>query len=940
MTSKVLTGTYVSGYSLHSPVTSLTVAGSGYIEGDGIETAKGASVAYTVVNEGKIKSASFGIYLRAGGQVLNSSASSTIQAIYSAVAINGGSGAVNNVGTLRSTGGPTYLTACVDLVDGGSVINGDAANTKASIMGPVGVLAQVGYGLVSNFGTVISADGQANFDSAIYLKAGGRVTNGSATSTSAFIEGYQAINISGSSGFVTNFGTIRSGPSNPYQGGVSLKDGGAVENFGVIGFIDQNENLGGGVSLYRGGVVINGSLSDTSALLEGGAGVYATIGRATVENFATIIGGTDLRGGGEIVNGALADTIASVTGAISTETTVSTVFNFGSIEAGFNNLGAITLQAGGFVFNGTAADTTSKIQSYGTRVLVEGGAGTVVNFGAIYATTRQKGGAGVELTNGGRVVNGSGHDEGAVISGKNGVIIYGATGTVRNYGTILGGGGFQTSALDVLAGGSVINGSLYDTAATIQEYGFGEGSYAADLTDAACLNFGTIEGGSNAYALRLTGSQLRNGAAGDSTALIKGPRGVLLESNATITNFGTISGGTGHALIAKYANDEVIVEAGSTFVGAVFGGGGTLALASGTGALTGLSDGAVHVSGSMPAAAFSDFGTLRIGSAANFTVVGAVRVGAGDQLLDAGTLVLGGSVNNSGLIELLGGPSRLELDANTTLTGGGIFVVGVTAADKVYGASSDILLVNNSFIQGGGQLGAGSLALSNRVDGIIEGDVAATLIIATGTNTIANAGRIVARGVGSVTIRSAIDNDGRLETVGGAMVVYGPVSGTGSAVISGGTLSFAGAFDERVSFLHAGLHAGVLALAQSQGYANTIVGFSRTGATALDLRDIGFVGAGEASFAGTARSGILSVSDGAHTARLRLVGDFTAATFTAKSDGAGGTIVTTSTTMAPALHFIAAMSSLGASPAATHAPPRESWRQSALQLMAPRAALA
>ncbi len=936
MTSRVLTGTYVSGYSLHSPVTSLTVAGSGYIEGDGIDSPKGGSVAYTVVNEGRIKSTSFGIYLRAGGQVFNSNASSRIQSLYSAVAINSGSGALNNAGTLLSTGGPTYLTACVDLVDGGSVINGSASNMKASITGPVGVLAQVGYALVSNFGTIISADGQAHFDSAIYLEAGGRVTNGSASSTGAFIEGYQAINISGSSGFVTNFGTIRSGPSDPYQGGVSLKDGGTVENFGVIGFIDQNETSGGGVSLYRGGVVINGSLSDTSALLEGGAGVYATVGRATVKNFATIIGGMDLRGGGDIVNGALADTIASVTGAISAETTVSTVSNFGSIEAGFNNLGAITLQAGGFVFNGTAADTSSTIQSYGTRVLVEGGAGTVVNFGAIYATTRQKGGAGVELKNGGRVVNGSGHDEGAVISGKNGVIIYGAAGTVRNYGTILGGGGFQTSALDVLAGGSVINGSVNDTAATIQEYGFGEGSYAADLKGVACLNFGTILGGAAAYSVRLTGSQLRNGAVGDSTALIKGPRGVLLESNATITNFGTISGGAGHALIAKYANDEVIVEAGSAFVGAVVGGGGTLALASGTGTLTGLSNGAVHVSGSMPAAAFSDFGTLRIGSAANFTVVGAVRVAAGDQLLDAGTLTLGGSVSNSGLIELLGGPSRLELDANTTLTGGGIFVVGVSSADKVYGASSDILLVNNSSIRGGGQLGAGSLALSNRVDGVIEGDVAATLIIATGANSIANAGRIVARGVGSVTIRSAIDNDGRLETVGGAMVVYGPVSGTGSAVISGGTLSFAGAFDERVSFLR----GGVLALAQSQGYANTIVGFSRTGATALDLRDIGFVGAGEASFSGTTRSGILTVSDGAHTARLRLLGDFTAATFTAQSDGSGGTIVTASTTMAPALHFIAAMSSLGASPAATHAPPREYWRQSALQLMAPRTALA
>jgi hypothetical protein len=38
------------------------------------------------------------------------------------------------------------------------------------------------------------------------------------------------------------------------------------------------------------------------------------------------------------------------------------------------------------------------------------------------------------------------------------------------------------------------------------------------------------------------------------------------------------------------------------------------------------------------------------------------------------------------------------------------------------------------------------------------------------------------------------------------------------------------------------LGCGTLDLAESQFYAGTITGFSKTGATTLDLRDIGFVG--------------------------------------------------------------------------------------------------
>ena len=64
----------------------------------------------------------------------------------------------------------------------------------------------------------------------------------------------------------------------------------------------------------------------------------------------------------------------------------------------------------------------------------------------------------------------------------------------------------------------------------------------------------------------------------------------------------------------------------------------------------------------------------------------------------------------------------------------------------------------------------------------------------------------------------------------------------------------------------------------------------------LDLKDIGFVSASEASFSGTSSGGVLTVSDGAHTAMIRLTGDYLGDTFEAASDGGGGVAITASAT--------------------------------------------
>ncbi len=300
----------------------------------------------------------------------------------------------------------------------------------------------------------------------------------------------------------------------------------------------------------------------------------------------------------------------------------------------------------------------------------------------------------------------------------------------------------------------------------------------------------------------------------------------------------------------------------------------------------------------------------------NFNVrnEGGIVVGDGQSLAIEGVIV------NSGRIDLDGATDTTLLrimPAGATLGGGGRIVMRSRFAE-IAGLSSGAMLTNQAGeILGRGKLGAGKLQLVNDGAGVIAGTTGGVLTIDTGNHTVINDGLIASRGSGSVVIAGAVTNNGALEADAGTLSVMGAVGGAGSGVVASGTLAFAAFFDEAVDFEAAG---GVLELAQSQSYSAAISGFSATGATSLDLGDIGFVSAGEASYSGTATSGVLTVTDGTHTASVNLVGDYLAATFTAASDGHGGASVTASSPGArpPAVHTVAAHALISAM-AALHA---------------------
>jgi hypothetical protein len=164
-----------------------------------------------------------------------------------------------------------------------------------------------------------------------------------------------------------------------------------------------------------------------------------------------------------------------------------------------------------------------------------------------------------------------------------------------------------------------------------------------------------------------------------------------------------------------------------------------------------------------------------------------------------------------------------------------------------------------------------------------------SLTLNTGAAAISNSGLIEASTGATATIDSEVLNAGTLKADGGTLVAQGGVRGAGSATINGGKLDVVGAFAETVTFSGA---TGILELANGQTFTGKVAGLSLAGTNAIDLDDIAFTqGVTTASFSGSATSGTLTVTDGAHTAKINLIGDYTKSTFVVSADGHGGTTV-------------------------------------------------
>ena len=259
---------------------------------------------------------------------------------------------------------------------------------------------------------------------------------------------------------------------------------------------------------------------------------------------------------------------------------------------------------------------------------------------------------------------------------------------------------------------------------------------------------------------------------------------------------------------------------------------------------------------------------------------------------DGAHLSLSGTIDNTGTIELAstGDLTGLQLiQHGITLMGGGDVVLSDSAENAIRGTADDVTLTNvDNTISGSGQIGAGHLTLVN--EGTIDATGANALTIDTGVNAITNSGTLEATGSGGLIIHSDIVNTGVLWANGGNVTVDGNVSGNGSALISGSaTLELAGASTENAVFTPGS--SGILMLDHAFDFKGAVSGM--TSSNHLDLLDFNFASGPALNYIANAdgTGGTLSVTDGAHTANIALLGQFDLAGFQIGADHGAGTLI-------------------------------------------------
>jgi hypothetical protein len=282
----------------------------------------------------------------------------------------------------------------------------------------------------------------------------------------------------------------------------------------------------------------------------------------------------------------------------------------------------------------------------------------------------------------------------------------------------------------------------------------------------------------------------------------------------------------------------------------------------------------------------SPFVTMTIDTGAN-TVVNNGTMGA----IVGATLSIGSSLVNSSTGKVrsgLGTVTTLRVDnAGLIDANGGLITV--------HGG-----LVNSGQVQAtaGGTLKSLATVNSGKAFAIGAGSV---LSLGDTSSVATNTGTISASSGGTVTFGNGVSNagGGQIEAQEGSHVqVFGAATG-GIARITGdgAVMDFEGSTDvdttTSTQFGKQGL--GQLVLNHSSHFAGTVAGLA-AGDT-IDVKDVAFV-AGKDSF--DAATGVLTVSDGAHTAKIQLLGQYMAADFAFASDGHGGTLVTGTPTADPA----------------------------------------
>lgn len=434
------------------------------------------------------------------------------------------------------------------------------------------------------------------------------------------------------------------------------------------------------------------------------------------------------------------------------------------------------------------------------------------------------------------------------------------------------------------------------------------GNYTDEIwfTAEGAFNTGTL-----IYESRVTSWTNTNGGTFDNNANWSNgvPSGVgdTALISATGTYNVTLTNGIGYDIGALQMQPDATLNIGADqFAVAAGTGGGALAgtIDVGGGILTFGSDGKNTT--------FDNTGTIDLATANN------------SELAIAGNVTLAGN----GTINLQDASAAILDDGNTaTLTNGnatsGNIITGTGSIGSIFADDPSFTNGVKGIVDATGSLaveaanvnndglmkatGSGNLILVSSITqaptGKIEAAAAGSTVTLDG-DTIAGgavstvAGSTLEVAVGTTSqITGSLDNNGTIQVDDlASLTVAGAVTGSGQANINGGgQLAFGGAASTKVTFVADETGVGTLDLLDPAKFTGTVAGLTGTGtfatSDAIELFNIDFATVKTPTFSGTATGGTLTVTDGTHTDKIKLVGDYIEAMWSTETAGADGTFV-------------------------------------------------
>ncbi|MBU2209990.1 MAG: autotransporter-associated beta strand repeat-containing protein, partial [Alphaproteobacteria bacterium] len=543
------------------------------ISGTGALTASGGMLTLTgsnswsgltTVNSGVTLSGTTGSI--AGGSIVNNGTLNYVNTTAGTASQNiSGSGQINvsglGAGQALIFAGTLTNANGIDILDGSAIV---IAGDMTTANGPA--IASNAAGIsVTNLGAMSANAGSPL--GTINLGLGGTIINGSASNSTASITGgYAAIYNTGGALIVTNYGAL-----DATAGYGIVAQGGNGASPTSLTLVNSGRITGGDVAVVANDTTTSNSITNTSTGLIRGVNQGAALrGTSTVNNSGDMVGGVNglwligtsttnlITNSGRIASGTIAGNVQggaiTVSGGSAIELAGGTVNNLAGGQI-LGNTAGINSSAGNLsVTNGGQISGVSGIRA-------SGGAATIVNAGTITGSGTTVSTGGIVTAAGGSITN----QAGGQITGAIGVMSAGGTLALTNSGTI-------TGANPGLAGVNAVgSGSVITNHGTIQG-----GAQAVLLNNGGTVhNLGasSVLGTTNTAALTDASGIYSNGAltltneGAISTASTGASHGVQVLGVAAITNTGSITAANGSGVFFNGGGSS-LVNAGTITGGA------------------------------------------------------------------------------------------------------------------------------------------------------------------------------------------------------------------------------------------------------------------------------------------------------------------------------------------------------------------------------------